>query len=203
MTDQEIDIRKIGRPDRRSAVFAAYERLATGEFLVLVDSHDLGWLRDDFVVEHPGSHRWEDLEAGPDAWRVRVEKLASTSLPRLLCDTATVGANSTVTGAIWKLSMTDRDLDSNIINLPAGATIEAHQGPDVDVLIHVIHGGGQLSTEVGSLDLTPGALIWLPRRSRRQLVAGSGGLRYLTVHQRRKDFSMDPQRLTLKAATRS
>jgi uncharacterized protein (DUF2249 family) len=42
-------------------------------------------------------------------------------------------------------------------------------------------------------DLRPGALIWLPRRSRRQFTAGPDGLRYLTVHQRR-------QALTLTAA---
>jgi uncharacterized protein (DUF2249 family) len=33
-------------------------------------------------------------------------------------------------------------------------------------------------------------LAWLPRRSRRQVTAGPDGLRYLTVHQRRKALTL-------------
>jgi uncharacterized protein (DUF2249 family) len=205
MTDQELDVRTIREPDRHPTIFATYEQLATGESLVLVSNHDPSQLRDEFAIEHPGGHRWEYIESGPDIWRIRIDKLASTSLPRLLCDTTAIGAlaDDRVTGAMWKLPMAERDLDSNIIYLPAGAAIDAHDGPDVDVLIHVIDGGGRLATELDAFDLTPGALVWLPRRSRRQFTAGSDGLRYLTVHQRRKNVAVDPQQLTLKAATRS
>lgn len=46
---------------------------------------------------------------------------------------------------------------------------------------------GQLATELGNrVDLEPGALVWLPRRSRRQFSAGPAELRYRTVHQRRE-----------------
>jgi hypothetical protein len=46
---------------------------------------------------------------------------------------------------------------------------------------------GQLTTELGNrVDLEPGALVWLPRRSRRQFSAGPAELRYRTVHQRRE-----------------
>jgi uncharacterized protein (DUF2249 family)/quercetin dioxygenase-like cupin family protein len=205
MTDQELDVRKIRKAERHPAIFAAYERLATGESLVLISDHNPRHLRDEFAVEHPRSHQWEFLDSGPDIWRIRVGKLASTSLPRLLCDTTAVGAlpDNSITGAVWKLPMADRDLDSNIIHLPPGATIDAHDGPDIDVLVHVIHGSGRLATQLDTLDLTPGTLVWLPRRSRRQFTAGSDGLRYLTVHQRRKNVAVDPQQLTLKAATRS
>jgi hypothetical protein len=45
----------------------------------------------------------------------------------------------------------------------------------------------QLTTELGNrVDLEPGALVWLPRRSRRQFSAGPAELRYRTVHQRRE-----------------
>lgn len=30
-----------------------------------------------------------------------------------------------------------------------------------------------------------GALVWLPRRSRREITAGADGLRYLSVHRRK------------------
>ena len=36
------------------------------------------------------------------------------------------------------------------------------------------------------IDLAPGALVWLRRRSPRRFSAGANGLRYLTVHQRRR-----------------
>ena len=46
---------------------------------------------------------------------------------------------------------------------------------------------GQLTTELGNrVGLEPGALVWLPRRSRRQFSAGPAELRYRTVHQRRE-----------------
>jgi hypothetical protein len=46
---------------------------------------------------------------------------------------------------------------------------------------------GQLTTELGNrVDLEPGALVWLPRRSRRQFSAGPAELRYRTVHPRRE-----------------
>ena len=71
--------------------------------------------------------------------------------------------------------MKRRDLDSNIIQLPSGSRIEAHSGPDLDVLLHVLHGDGVLVTETNRLSLRPGALVWLPRHSRREIVAGVGG----------------------------
>src|SRR5690606_28362556 len=91
-----------------------------------------------------------------------------------------------VTGAVWKLQLGERDLDANVIALPPGESIAAHDGPDLDVLVHVLAGAGRLTTERGVLDLEPGALVWLPRRARRQIDAGPAGLRYLTVHRRRQ-----------------
>nr|WP_306769722.1 AraC family ligand binding domain-containing protein [Mycobacterium kansasii] len=67
-----------------------------------------------------------------------------------------------------------------------------HTGPDLDVLIHVLSGSGRLSTEEGTINLHPGALLWLPRRSRRQFTAGPAGLRYLTVHKRRQAPALEP-----------
>ena len=81
-----------------------------------------------------------------------------------------------------------RDLDSNIIALPPGGSIGAHAGPELDVLLLVLDGAGQLGTELGPVQLHPGALVRLPRRSRREFTACPDGLRYLTVHQRRQSL---------------
>jgi quercetin dioxygenase-like cupin family protein len=92
--------------------------------------------------------------------------------------------------------MSRRHFDANIIHLQPGSRIEAHAGPEFDVLLHILHGDGQLMTEVGTLALRPGELLWLPRLSRREIRAGEQGLTYLTVHSRRSGLTIQqaPQR---------
>ena len=193
MTDHELDVRPLPRPGKHPAIFQAYDALGVGESIAVVNDHDPRHLRDEFEVEHPGGYAWEYLARERGAYRIRITKLAATPLPRVLADAAAVSASSgDVTGAVWKLQMRERDLDSNIIALPPGAAIGAHTGPDVDVLIYVLAGSGQLGTELDAqpVALRGGSLIWLPRRSRRQFTAGPDGLRYLTVHQRRQALTL-------------
>ena len=102
-------------------------------------------------------------------------------LPRIVGDVM-VGDGA---GAVWNLAPAERTLDANVIHLPAGDGIAEHVGPELDVLIHVIDGSGILATETGEIDLVPGALVWLPKRSRRAFSAGPEGLRYLSVHGRK------------------
>ncbi|HEY7054239.1 MAG TPA: DUF2249 domain-containing protein [Mycobacterium sp.] len=197
MSERDLDVRQLRKPDKHPTIFATYAELAAGNSLVLVNNHDPKHLRDEFEAEHPGSYGWEYLASGPDVWRIRITKLFSTPLPRVLTNTAVEqdGTESDASGAVWKLQPRDRDLDSNIIVLPPGGRIESHSGPDLDVLIHVLAGGGSLATEGDQIDLRPGDLLWLPKRSQREFSAGSDGLRYLTVHQRR-------QALVLRTAER-
>lgn len=191
MDEHELDVRPLRKPDKHPAVFKAYADVPPGEALVLVNDHDPRHLRDEFEIEHPGGYAWEYVARDRGAWRIRITKLASTPLPRVLADTSALGEPAAdATGVTWKLQMRERDLDSNVIALAPGAGIAAHAGPDVDVLIHVLAGSGQLSTELGTLALRAGSLVWLPRRSRRQLTAGPDGLRYLTVHQRRQALTL-------------
>ncbi|WP_306231427.1 cupin domain-containing protein [Agrococcus beijingensis] len=109
------------------------------------------------------------------------------SAVRLLGSTTELAAAADAgeSGAIWRLEPADRHLDANVIALPPGDAIADHVGPDEDVLLHVLAGSGVLrsgSTEVG---LTEGAIVWLPRRSRRAIEAGPDGLRYFSVHRRK------------------
>jgi uncharacterized protein (DUF2249 family) len=191
MGDDEIDLRPLRRPDKHAAIFRAYAAVPVGESLVLVNDHDPRRLHDEFEVEYPGGYDWEYLGADPGTWRIRITKRAATPLPRVVADAVALGkVAADSTGAIWKLQMRERDLDSNIIALAPGAMIGAHDGPDLDVLIYVLGGTGQLATERGVLELQGGTLCWLPRRSRREFTAGRDGLRYLTVHQRRQALTL-------------
>jgi len=192
----ELDVRGMRKPDKHPTIFATYAALPVNGAFVLVNDHDPQHLREEFEADHPASYGWEYLTREPRNWRIKITKLASTPLPRVLVDTTTITADpatADVTGAAWKLQIRERDLDSNIIALPPGGTIDSHAGPDLDVLVHVLAGSGRLVTELHTIDLTPGVLLWLPRRSRRQVSAGDHGLRYLTVHQRREALVLDTQ----------
>jgi uncharacterized protein (DUF2249 family)/quercetin dioxygenase-like cupin family protein len=195
---QELDVRGLRKPDKHPAIFAAYTALPVGASFVLVNDHDPKHLHDEFEADHAGSYEWEYLNTEPRDWRIRITKLTGTPLPRILVNTTdltAVNGQPDVAGAVWKLTARDRDLDSNVIALPPDGIIDAHAGADLDVLIHVLAGGGRLTSERGVLDLRPGVLLWLPRRSRRQFTAGPDGLRYLTVHQRRQALTLDTSRI--------
>ena len=120
------------------------------------------------------------------------QEAAEPEQPRVLVNTS---ADLGRTGVAWKLQTPKRDLDSNIIALAPHAKIDAHNGPDLDVLIHVLSGSGEITTTTSTFQLRPGDLLWLPRRSRRQFNAGVDGLRYLTVHQRRQALVIDTSRI--------
>lgn len=191
MSDQELDVRPLRKPDKHPAIFQAYAAVPVGAALILVNDHDPRHLREEFEVEYPGGYDWEYLAKERGEWRIKIGKLASTPLPRVLTDDAAHAATTAdAPGVLWKLQMRERDLDSNIIGLGPGGKIDAHAGPDVDVLIHVLAGSGELATELSSLPLRGGSLVWLPRRSRRQFTAGPDGLSYLTVHRKRQALTL-------------
>ena len=191
MANNELDVRQRRKPQKHPTIFATYSELPVGGSFVLVNNHDPKHLREEFDVDHFGSYGWEYLEMGPTVWRIRISKLTTTPLPRVLTNTADVGATDAA-GVAWKLDLHDRDLDSNVITLAPNGGIDRHTGADVDVLIHVLSGSGQLTTEDSPINLAPGALVWLPRRSQRQFTAGPDGLRYLTVHQKREVLPLTP-----------
>jgi uncharacterized protein (DUF2249 family) len=196
MSDNELDVRPLRKSDKHPAIFAAYGGLPVGRSFVLVNNHDPKHLHEEFEADHAGSYDWQYVEKGPPVWRIRISKLSTTPLPRVLANTADI-ADAEVqpdeAGVVWKLETRERDLDSNVIALAPNGGIDAHSGAKVDVLIHVLSGSGQLITELGDIvDLTPGVLLWLPRRSRRQFAAGRHGLRYLTVHQKRQIVPLTP-----------
>lgn len=192
MAENELDVRELPKPQKHPTIFGTYGALSVGDSFVLVNNHDPKHLHDEFEADHAGSYGWEYVEKGPKVWRIRITKLTATPLPRVLANTTDLAAEPDVTGAVWKLEARERDLDSNVIALAPNGGIDAHAGAEVDVLIHVLSGSGRLTTEQGDIDLVPGTLLWLPKRSRRQFSAGPDGLCYLTVHQKREILPLTP-----------
>lgn len=204
----EVDVREVPKPRRHPLIFARFDALAVGESFVLINSHDPKHLRQEFERDHPAAYDWhylssgdsDDLNRADRLWRIRITRLTGADLPRVLGDThalTTAGETGrtgdvTAGGAVWKLKAAQRQLDANVIRLRPQDRIEAHIGPDLDVLLHVLAGSGELTTATGTVELTGGRLVWLPRRSHRAITAGPDGLSYLTVHPRRPGLSVGP-----------
>jgi uncharacterized protein (DUF2249 family) len=86
MADNELDVRRLHKPDKHPTIFATYAALTVGQSFVLVNNHDPKHLRAEFDADHPGSYGWEYVEKGPKVWRIRISKLTSTPLPRILAN---------------------------------------------------------------------------------------------------------------------
>jgi Uncharacterized conserved protein (DUF2249) len=103
--------------------------LPVGESFVLVNNHDPKHLHDEFEADHAGGYGWEYMQKGPAVWRIRIIKLAATPLPRVLTNTADVARGPDQSGAVWKLEVRERDLDSNVIGLDPTAGSTRTSGP--------------------------------------------------------------------------
>ncbi len=98
-------------------------------------------------------------------------------------DLATVAAVTAVRGPAWTL--TDRDLNANLIVLDAGQGIEAHVNHSVDVLIVGVAGSGSITIDGTVYPLGAGRTVLVPKGSERRILAESDRFAYLTVHRAR------------------
>jgi quercetin dioxygenase-like cupin family protein len=98
-------------------------------------------------------------------------------------DLGAIAAVTAVRGPAWTL--TDRDLNANLLVLDAGQGIESHVNTEVDVLIVGVSGAGTVTVDGTSFPLTAGRTLLLPRGSERSILAESERFAYLTVHRAR------------------
>jgi quercetin dioxygenase-like cupin family protein len=117
---------------------------------------------------------------------VPVDVLPDRPTVRVLVDVHELVEDSPVpSGARWTLTEPGRQLDANLIHLPAGQRVDTHSEPDLDVVLVIVDGGGTVGTPDGEQALADGNVVWLPRGSTRNITAGNNGLSYLTIHRRR------------------
>lgn len=189
----ELDVRALAKPDKHPRIFATFGALAVGESFVLVNNHDPRHLRQEFDADHAGAFDWEYLDRGPKLWRIRIGRVATTPAPQILCnvrDLAQAAPGTDAAGALWRLPMSERQLDANVVHLQPGSQVQTHTGPDLDVLMLIVGGSGEVVGEASRAAVSDGELLWLPRRSQRSIIAGAQGLSYLTVHRRRPALSI-------------
>jgi quercetin dioxygenase-like cupin family protein len=98
-------------------------------------------------------------------------------------DLAGLAAGGDRPGALWRLD--GEDLQANLIRLGLGDRIQPHRNDEVEVLMVVVAGRGELTIDGQVLPLAPTALVHVPKGTVRAVVALDGPLAYLSVHRRR------------------
>jgi uncharacterized protein (DUF2249 family) len=70
----ELDVRVIPPRDKHPAIFRAFDGLASGQAVVIVNDHDPRRLREMFAAQRPDAFDWAYEADGPKVWRVRISR---------------------------------------------------------------------------------------------------------------------------------
>lgn len=92
-------------------------------------------------------------------------------------------------GVVWSLPH-GGGLDANVVRLAAGEGIGDHVNDQVDVLIVVWSGSGELVIDDRRVSLQPGTIAHVARGARRSIRSGGDGLVYLSTHPRRDPMTI-------------
>lgn len=103
--------------------------------------------------------------------------------PEHIIDIAAALRQAASDGPIW--SVNSEQLNVNLLRLRAGDTIAAHTNAEVDVVLVIFEGAGDLTVDGASYPLSPGRTVVVPRGATRAMRCTAGPLVYLTCHRRR------------------
>jgi uncharacterized protein (DUF2249 family)/quercetin dioxygenase-like cupin family protein len=78
LEDGTLDVRALPPRERHARIFARFNALPPGGAFRLINDHDPKPLKYKFAAEHAGEATWEPEREGPDAWVVRIGKVAAT-----------------------------------------------------------------------------------------------------------------------------
>lgn len=104
-------------------------------------------------------------------------------MPSVVVDVGAVDISNR-TGAVWSLPH-GGDLDVNLVHLDAGRTIGSHVNDEVDVVLVVLAGSGEVTIGGAVHQLRVDVLAAIPKGAGREVRAGSDGLTYLSIHRQR------------------
>jgi quercetin dioxygenase-like cupin family protein len=103
--------------------------------------------------------------------------------PEHALDIASALRQAATNGPIWSVSTAQ--LNVNLLRLSAGDGIAAHVNNEVDVVIVVFEGHGELAVDGVAYPLEAGRVVVVPQGASRALRCTAGPLIYLTCHHRR------------------
>jgi len=95
-------------------------------------------------------------------------------------------------GAIWSLPH-GGDLDANLVRLGSGKSIGKHLNQEVDVLIFVQSGSGEITVDEAIRGVDAGHLVLIPKGTHRSITGGETGITYLSVHRRNDSLGIKPR----------
>ena len=93
-------------------------------------------------------------------------------------------------GPVWGAA--SEDLNATVLVWPAGEGPDEHLNAERDVLFVVLEGTATLTIDGDAKALAPGDALIVPKGTRRAVVAGASGVRYLTAHLRRGGLQIAP-----------
>jgi quercetin dioxygenase-like cupin family protein len=93
-------------------------------------------------------------------------------------------------GVVWSL-VQGSELNVNLVRLEAGAEVGEHVNAEVEVIVAVLEGEGQVTIDGTVHPLGPAWLAFLPRGATRSIRAGNRPLAYLTIHRRRQGLRIE------------
>lgn len=102
---------------------------------------------------------------------------------------ADIDSSGGIGGVVWKLP-SDGDLNGNLVRLAAGRRIDEHRNDDVDVLLVIRTGSGELDVDGVAHPLTETTVALVPCGTVRSITAGRHGISYLSIHRRRAPLSI-------------
>ena len=71
-----LDVRALPPPRRHELIFHRLDGLSDGDAITLVNDHDPKPLHYQLEATQPGHFSWDYLEKGPEAWKVRIARIA-------------------------------------------------------------------------------------------------------------------------------
>jgi quercetin dioxygenase-like cupin family protein len=98
-------------------------------------------------------------------------------------DLASLAAADGYPGARWRLD--GEELQVNLVRLDWGDRVQPHRNDEVEVLVVVVSGRGELTLDGQVHPLAPMVVAHLPKGAVRAIQAVDGPLAYLSVHRRR------------------
>lgn len=81
---QQLDVRWISPSRRAAELLELFDRLESGQAIELISDRELGAIYTAIQFNFPGLFIWDALEAGPERWRVRIERAGVSPAVRTL-----------------------------------------------------------------------------------------------------------------------
>ncbi len=86
MQTTTYDLRSLVPAQRHQLAFQCFDALTAGDAFELVNDHEPRGLLMQFAQQRPNAFEWQVLQAGPEAWRIRVSRVSDAFAPTAHAD---------------------------------------------------------------------------------------------------------------------